>query len=108
MDRAVAHHCHAEGCTVPVPPEMLMCRKHWYMVPPVLRKQVWASYRRGQCNDLKPSAAWCLVADMAVAHVAALEQRPVRLTFTRAFFPTATVRVIKCHCQPGARYCECE
>jgi len=107
----MAHNCHAACCTVPVPPEMLMCRKHWYMVPPVLRRQVWRAYRRGQCDDKRPSAAWCLVADMAVAHVAALEGRQkVGLTFMAAFFPTskATVRIIKCHCPPGAYPCECD
>ena len=29
------HTCHAKGCPVPVPPEMLMCRRHWFAVTTV-------------------------------------------------------------------------
>lgn len=64
------HHCHAAGCTVHVPPEMLMCKFHWFQVPLPLRNRVWATYREGQCNDLSPSAEWHDAADRAVCAVA--------------------------------------
>lgn len=43
-----AHVCHAIDCNVPVPPKMLMCRKHWFMVPRDLQRRVWDTYVPGQ------------------------------------------------------------
>lgn len=37
--------CAATGCQEEVAREMLMCRRHWFMVPRSLRKQVWDGYR---------------------------------------------------------------
>lgn len=67
------HRCHARGCTVATKPEMLMCRRHWFMVPKPLRDRVWATYRPGQCDDKDPSAAWLDAADAAIAAVTASE-----------------------------------
>jgi hypothetical protein len=53
-----AHTCHAINCYTPVPPQMLMCKRHWYMVPKSIREAVWANYRVGQCDDKAPSYAW--------------------------------------------------
>ena len=69
----MAHHCHATGCPVTVPPEMLMCRRHWFMVPRTYRERVWATYRRGQCDDMNPSGAYCEAARAAVVAVAERE-----------------------------------
>jgi hypothetical protein len=55
---------------------MLMCRRHWFMVPKNLRDRVWATYRPGQCDDKQPSEAWHLAADAAIRHVAAREATP--------------------------------
>jgi len=49
------HTCHHPKCNIPVPPKMLACRKHWYVLPQALRKQVWATYRPGQEIDKQPS-----------------------------------------------------
>lgn len=68
------HHCHATGCLVRVNPEMLMCRRHWFMVPKALRDMVWSTYRR-QCDDMNPSAAYCQAAKAAVTVVAEREGR---------------------------------
>lgn len=46
--RTEAHTCHAEGCEVRVPPRMLMCGRHWRMVPYGLKLAVWAEYQPGQ------------------------------------------------------------
>jgi len=65
----VSHRCHAQGCAASVPPEMLMCKRHWFMVPPNIRRAVWSTYRDGQCNDKRPSRAWLSAADAAIAAV---------------------------------------
>lgn len=83
------HTCHAEGCSMPVPPSRLMCRRHWSMVSFHLRDAVWKHYRVRQCDDKQPSEAWCRAADAAVAAVAEKEGRAVRRTFLGAFFPGA-------------------
>lgn len=41
------HKCAAESCLKIVASEMLMCRRHWFMVPKDLRELVWAGYHRG-------------------------------------------------------------
>lgn len=56
-----------------VKPEMLMCLRHWRMVPRAIQRQVWATYRPGQCDDKNPSEAWHAAADAAIAAVAAKE-----------------------------------
>ena len=55
------HHCHAHGCDKSVPPRLMMCPKHWRMVPVDLQSRVWRTYRRGQENDKKPSESYILV-----------------------------------------------
>lgn len=70
---SMGHHCHARGCSTLTKPEMLMCLKHWRMVPRNLQKDVWAHYRVGQCDDKSPSKAWYAAADAAIAAVAAKE-----------------------------------
>ncbi len=69
----MAHKCHATGCTTPIRPELLMCLPHWKKVPYLLKQQVWATYRPGQCDDMKPSRAYCEAAKAAVIAVAQRE-----------------------------------
>lgn len=71
----MVHRCHAVGCVRPVPPEMLMCRTHWRMVPKHLQRGVWAHYRHGQCDDKNPSREWHAAADAAIRFVAQREGR---------------------------------
>lgn len=68
-ERRANHHCHAVGCKAKVPPEMLMCLYHWTMVPKKLQRAVWKTYRRGQCDDMRPSRAWFVAAEAAIEHV---------------------------------------
>jgi hypothetical protein len=42
------HECPADGCTASVDITMLMCPKHWYMVPKPLRAAVWRAWARGE------------------------------------------------------------
>ena len=41
------HTCPGPGCTRSVPQHMLMCRNHWYAVPPALRSAVWSAWQNG-------------------------------------------------------------
>lgn len=81
IDRAIAaedmaeepmgHRCHAKGCDKVVPHEMLMCRRHWFMVPKPVRDQVWDSYLTH--GALSPP--WLEAVRLAQAAVAAKEGR---------------------------------
>jgi hypothetical protein len=42
------HHCHWPGCAQQVPPAMWGCKKHWFMLPKVLRDRIWETYEPGQ------------------------------------------------------------
>lgn len=55
-----------------------MCRKHWGLVPQVLKARVYRHYRRGQCDDKEPSPLWFEAADAAIKYVAAREKTVVR------------------------------
>lgn len=67
------HTCHARNCETECKPEMLMCPKHWRMVPAHIQKAVYKHYRPGQCDDKKPSQAWHDAADAAIKAVSAKE-----------------------------------
>lgn len=60
------HTCHADGCTMPVPPKMFMCRTHWFKLPKRLRDRIWATYRPGQEIDKRPSLAYLEAAKNAI------------------------------------------
>lgn len=78
-EREEAHHCHARGCKTKTKPEMLMCYKHWKMVPRLLQLEVWKHYREGQCDDMSPSEAWHKAADAAIMAVYIKEVTAARL-----------------------------
>lgn len=69
----MSHHCHATGCTARVPPEMFMCRRHWFMLPKLMRDDVWRTYRAGQCNDWAISHSYADAARAAIRYVAEKE-----------------------------------
>lgn len=71
----MSHQCHATGCDVAVPPEMFMCKKHWYQLPKILRDDIWRYYRPGQCDDWKISHAYVQAAKRAVRFIADKEGR---------------------------------
>lgn len=71
----IEHHCHAIGCTTTCVPERLMCLRHWRMVPKDLQREVWRTYRVGQCDDKAPSEEWHAAADAAIVAVAIKEGR---------------------------------
>lgn len=63
------HYCHALGCTVQVPPKLLMCLRHWHMVPRDLQKMIWRCYRPGQEIDKHPSRGYVLAMKAAIEAV---------------------------------------
>jgi hypothetical protein len=69
------HECHATGCSAAVPPKMLMCRKHWFMVPRGVQAQVWATYRPGQEVTKDPSDEYMKAYRLAVISVELKEGR---------------------------------
>lgn len=66
-----AHDCHWPGCGAQVPPAMWGCRRHWYRLPKVIRDRIWRTYRAGQEEDGRPSAAYIAAARDAQAWIAA-------------------------------------
>ena len=71
----MAHECHATGCELRVPPSLLFCKKHWFMVPRSIQNRVWRAYRPGQEEDKRPSREYLLAARDAVVAVAEREGR---------------------------------
>lgn len=69
------HICHATGCNVPVAPKMLMCPKHWRMVPRFLQKDVWATYVPGQEIRKDPTDEYMEAQQAAVQAVEKKEGR---------------------------------
>jgi len=85
----MSHHCHATGCVVPVPPEMFMCRSHWFALPKALQERIWRTYRRGQEHDKQPSAAYCEAAKAAVTWIATREGREPDIRLYDVLAPAA-------------------
>lgn len=63
------HRCHADGCETPVPPKMLMCRRHWFMVPRLLQARIWQHYVPGQEIRKDPTPAYLEVMMQAIQAV---------------------------------------
>ncbi len=63
------HFCHAMECEVPVDPRLLMCARHWEMVPKPLKQQVYRTYRKGPERDKSPSPEYVRAARAAIVAV---------------------------------------
>lgn len=72
----VTHTCHAKGCETPVPPKLLMCAKHWRMVPREIQLRIWKHYRPGQEIDKNPTETYLSVMREAIDAVASQEVQP--------------------------------
>lgn len=66
--------CHATGCARLVPPRLLMCGRHWKMVPRPLQQRVWFAYVEGQELRRDPTDAYLEAVRAAVEAVAAKER----------------------------------
>jgi hypothetical protein len=65
------HVCHAPECHIEIPRSMLMCKKHWVMVPLPIQKRVYKHFRVEQLRNEKPTIDWMWAASdaqTAVAH----------------------------------------
>jgi hypothetical protein len=67
------HTCHAKGCQVRTKPKMLMCLRHWRMVPRAIQAEVWDAYVPGQEISKTPTREYLAVARKAIDHVAQME-----------------------------------
>ena len=70
----MSHTCHAIDCTKKVPPRMLMCRKHWFMVDKPLRDRVWETYISGQEITKDPTHEYLKAAEAAIVCVMKIEK----------------------------------
>lgn len=91
----MAHTCHATGCKVAVPPEMFMCKRHWFSLPKSMRDRIWATYRPGQCDDWKISHAYAEAARAAVRYIATREGREADVRVYDMLDPEVGRRVAK-------------
>jgi hypothetical protein len=83
----VTHLCHAVGCSVEVDPRMLMCLRHWRLVPPALKARVWAAYVPGQEVRKDPTAHYLDEANAAIYAVVERELgHPVEVATVIGFF----------------------
>lgn len=69
------HTCHAEGCTAAVPPRLLMCARHWRMVPRAMQSALWAVYVPGQEARKDPTREYLAAARRCIDAVATAEGR---------------------------------
>lgn len=69
------HCCQARGCMRTIPTKLLMCSRHWRMVPQKIQNDVWRTYRPGQEEDLVLSEEYQQAYNAAVGAVAKLEGR---------------------------------
>lgn len=67
----MTHKCPANGCTVDCPQEILMCKKHWFMVSKNLRDQVWSAWRKVKAfpNDNGIYKTYLKIRGEAIDHV---------------------------------------
>ena len=76
-EKIMKHECHATGCKNHIPPAMLMCRAHWFMVPKNIRDEVWGAYRPGQEVTKDPNEKYMTAYKRAVVAVEIKEGRDV-------------------------------
>lgn len=101
----MSHLCHARGCPFQVKPELLMCLRHWHMVPRKLQRAVWLHYRAGQCDDKRPSAEWHEAASAAIGYVALAEGQKVTRAEVRALVVHGfETQIIAAYGKRGPRY----
>lgn len=67
------HTCHAFKCGVEVPPALLMCGKHWRLVPEDKKRAVRELYVPGQETKKNPTWWYMLAAQRAIIAVAEIE-----------------------------------
>lgn len=79
MSQTNTHTCHALGCEKIVQPKLLMCARHWRMVPTRLQLAVWTYYKPGQEVSKTPSREYLTATANAINAVAEKEGRAERM-----------------------------
>lgn len=67
------HPCHATSCPREVPAGMLMCRRHWRMVPLALQREIPRLWDRHRLTGAKLPVRYFAAVREAVASVARQE-----------------------------------
>jgi len=65
----IGHTCHATGCNCIIRPHLLMCPRHWSMVPTELQVALSKHYRQGQVKAKELSKEQQDAADKAIKAV---------------------------------------
>jgi hypothetical protein len=80
------HHCHANDCPTRTSPAVLMCAKHWRMVPVAMQRKVWSTYKKRGSPGGEPLswAEYYEASADAVEHVAAIENKPIENAYRRS------------------------
>lgn len=68
------HKCHAFMCDKPVQPRMLMCKKHWAMVPTNIQVRIKTNFHPDQCSGkIRPSMEWLKASREAINFITKAE-----------------------------------
>ena len=62
----MSHKCHHPHCSTEVPPRLFACKKHWFALPKKFRDDLWATYRKGQEVDKRPSGDYLRAVSVAI------------------------------------------
>lgn len=71
------HTCHAIGCSKRVPPDLFLCKPHWFQLPARLRSLIWRHYRPGQCDDMNITREYAKAAKECLLALAKKEGREI-------------------------------
>ena len=66
---------------------MFMCKKHWFSLPKKLRDAIWATYRPGQCDDMRITHEYAEAARNSVRYVANKEGKTADTSIYDMFDP---------------------
>lgn len=76
----MTHTCHIPECKVRVDPKMLMCLRHWRLVPTNLKVRVWKTYRPGQERDKAVTQEYLDASNAAIRAVQDIERQKKEAT----------------------------
>lgn len=86
------HTCHAHECDKIVPPKMLMCLKHWRMLPSQFQGDIWRHYVPGQEIRKDPTNEYIKAQQRAVAVVLMREKNISIEEAVKTAFPHLTYK----------------
>lgn len=78
------HPCRATDCKQLVHDRLLMCRRHWYLVPQELRYEIWRTYKPDEWDDQNLLREYRLAVVRAIETVAIQEGKSTDNIFSQA------------------------